>query len=199
LPVGATVSDGRNSTAITDRNAVVNVTGWNLNSLTVTVPQNQDGGGEQCGSNGSSFDLQVVATIVEPANGSMASIAKNITVQLLSGRSCATPVGVNPYVSYANSKAATQTTGPVIDGLVASPLVPVNSSYALVVPTGGNGTVTQPASVADLYCTSPYVRLDASLFAWCAGVSRSSLAAAVFSICKPTSTEVLELRCDPVN
>jgi hypothetical protein len=70
-------------------------------------------------------------------------------VQLLSGQVCATPAGVNPYVSYANSKAATQTTGPAIS-VVASPLVPVSSSYTIVVPPSGNGTATQPASAAEL-------------------------------------------------
>jgi hypothetical protein len=142
LPVGVTVSDGKNSATITNSSPVLNVTGWNLNSLTVTVPQNQTIGGA-CGS----FDLQVIATSVEPANGSMASVAKDISVQLLSGQSCATPAGVNPYVSYANSKSATQMTGPAIS-VVASPLVPVSSSYPIVVPTSGAGT--QPVSANDL-------------------------------------------------
>jgi hypothetical protein len=79
----------------------------------------------------------------------MASIAKDVTVQVLSGQACATPAGVNPYVSYANNKAATQVTGPAIT-VVASPLVPVSSSYAIVVPTSGNGAGSTPAGAAEL-------------------------------------------------
>jgi hypothetical protein len=137
LPVGATVSDGRNSATITSSNPVVNVTGWNLQGLGVTVPQ----------SRGSSFNLQVVVTSVEPTEASMASVAKNITVQLLSGQSCATPAGCNPYVNYANSNAATRTTAPVTESVVASALIPVSSSYTIVVPAG---MMTPPASTADL-------------------------------------------------
>ena len=57
-----------------------------------------------------------------------------MTVQLLDGQACATPAGVNPYVSYVNSQAATQTTGLTVGSVVASPLVPVSGSYAIVVP-----------------------------------------------------------------
>jgi len=140
---------------------VLNVTGWNLDSLTVTAPQSQAGG---------NFGLQVVATSVEPANGSMASIAKNVTVQLLGGQPCATPAGVNPYVTYANSNSATQATGPVIGSVVASALVPVSSSYAIVVPAGASGGVTRPASAAEL---------DASLESLLANLSESVGAAVV--------------------
>ena len=139
--MGAIVTDGRNTATITSGNGVVNITGWNLDGLAVTVPRSRSG----------SFNLQVIATSVEPTDGSTASVAKNVTVQLLGGQSCATPVGCNPYVSYANSNAATQTTGPVIGGLVASALVQVSSSgFAIVVPARGNGTGTQAASAADL-------------------------------------------------
>jgi len=114
---------------------------WNLANLTMTVRQGHSG----------SFNFQVVATSVEAANDSMASVAKNVTVQLLGGQSCVTPAGVNPYISYANSNSASQVIGPVIDGVVASPLVPVSSGYAIAVPSaGGNGTARQPASAAEL-------------------------------------------------
>ncbi len=85
-------------------------------------------------------------------------------MQLLSGQSCTTPAGVNPYVTYANSNSATQTAGPVIGSVVASALVPVSSSYAIVVPSGGNRTVAAPASAAEL---------DASLESLLASLSES--------------------------
>ena len=141
LPVGANVSDGQNSATIASSSTVLNVTGWNLANLTMTVPQGQPG----------SSNFQVVATSIEAAKNSIASVAKNVTLQLLDGRSCVTPAGVNPYISYANSNSASQVIGPAIDGVVASPLVPVSSSYAIVAPSaGGNGTARQPASAAEL-------------------------------------------------
>jgi hypothetical protein len=47
-----------------------------------------------------------------------------------------TPAGSNPYVNYANSNAATRTTAPVTQSVVASALIPVSSSYTIVVPAG---------------------------------------------------------------
>ena len=94
----------------------------------------------------------------------MASIAKNVTVQLLSGAPCATPAGVNPYVTYANSNSVTQAAGPAVGSVVASPLVPVSSSYTIVVPAGAGGTVPQPTSAAEL---------DASLESLLADLSKS--------------------------
>jgi hypothetical protein len=128
LPEGAVLSDGVNSATVADK-PVLNVTGWNLNSLTLTVPR----GGKN------RFNLQIVATSVEGANGSMAAIAKDVTVQLLAGQACATPVGVNPYVSYVNSLSATQT---AIGKVVASPLVPVSSSYTIVTPPAPAASAT---------------------------------------------------------
>ncbi len=76
------------------------------------------------------LDLPGDATSIEPANGSMARIAQNLTVQWLSGQACATPVGVNPYVSYVNNASLSQILKPQINQIViASPLVPVSSSY----------------------------------------------------------------------
>ena len=145
LPVGATVTDGKNSATVTASGQVINVSGWNLNSLSLTAPNGYNNGDcgddDDGGSNGSgTINLQVVATSVEPANGSMASIAKNVTVQLLSGQACATPAGVNPYVSYANSQATTQSIASSTGSVVASALVPVASSYAIVVPGGANSS-----------------------------------------------------------
>lgn len=65
----------------------------------------------------------------------MAGIAKNVTVQLLSGQACATPVGVNPYVSYVNNASISQILKPQINQIVvASQLMSVSSSYAATGP-----------------------------------------------------------------
>ena len=166
-PVGATVTDGKNSATITASGQVLNVSGWNLNALSLTVPSDYgsgdcgDGGDgygdgddddDDSGSGSGTINLQVVATSVEPANGSMASIARDVTVQLLSGQACATPAGVNSYVSYANSQATTQSIAPSTGSVVVSPLVPVASSYAIMVPGGAAQSTTagQQLSAAQL-------------------------------------------------
>jgi hypothetical protein len=47
-----------------------------------------------------SIKLQVRATSAHADNGSSATATRDLTVDVLSGVGCATPVGVNPYVSY---------------------------------------------------------------------------------------------------
>jgi len=145
------LSDGTHNATIPTDNATVDVSGWNLAKLTLTVPQdgwNGDWDDEADGDNGSMLNLQFVATCVEPGNGSTASIVKNVAVQLLDGQACATPAGVNPYVSYANSQSATYLTGPVSSQtMVASPLVPVSGTQAIVVPATAT---TQPATASQL-------------------------------------------------
>jgi len=79
-----------------------------------------------------------------------------VTIQLLSDQACATPVGVNPYVSYVNSTAVTQTTKLIVSqNVIASALVPVSSSYVITVPP------TTPATGSAEDCIDD--DLDASL------------------------------------
>ncbi len=164
LPVGATIADGKNTATITSATTPLIVTGWNLAKLTVTVPQSQSQGG--CGgSSSNTLNLQVVATSVEPGNGSMASIAKDVTVQLLSGQPVATPAGVNPYVSYVNSASLTQTSKAITNPIViASALVPVSSSYAITLP------ITSPVNSGTLGADDD---LDASLESLLESLSQS--------------------------
>lgn len=70
---------------------------------------------------------------------------------------CATPVGVNPYVSYANNTAVTSTS----QGATA--LVPVASSYTFGVPA---------AQIAPSLHAGP-TDSDASMEAWMQGLSQS--------------------------
>jgi len=124
------VSDGKNSLTIQSDDTPLNLTGWNLNSLTLSVPNDPEEAENSHDNHGHILNLQIIATSVEPANGSMARIAQTLTVQWLSGQACATPVGVNPYVSYLTPPAITQTRKPHSNPIiVASPLVPVSSSY----------------------------------------------------------------------
>jgi len=165
LPVGAIVSDGTHSTTINSTNTVLNISGWNLNTLALTLPQHyltrdddsRDDDRDNCGdgtsSNSSTLNLQVAATSVEAAdNGSMASTAKNVTVQLLTGQACTTPVGVNPYVSYVNSASKAQVMLPNDNPIiVASPLVPVSNSHTITLNgTSATGSTTPQASLQEL-------------------------------------------------
>ncbi|MES2406500.1 MAG: hypothetical protein V4528_04165 [Pseudomonadota bacterium] len=91
LPAGAIVSDGKNSLTIQSDDTPLNLTGWNLNRLTLSVPNDPET--ENSPDNPShpshTLNLQIIATSVEAANGSMARIALNLTVQWLSGQACA--------------------------------------------------------------------------------------------------------------
>ncbi len=141
------VSDGKNSATIKSEATALDITGWNLGSLTLTMPVSDD---QENGCNTGVLNLQVGATSVESVNGSMAGIAKNMTVQLLSGKACATPVGVNPYVSYLNNASISQILKPQINQIVlASQLVPVANSYAATGPMFQWSTYTGQTSDQD--------------------------------------------------
>jgi len=68
-----------------------------------------------------SIKLQVRATSVHADNGSTATATRDLTVNVLGGVGCATPVGVNPYVSYLadTSVVATGTSTPIVAGAFA--------------------------------------------------------------------------------
>jgi hypothetical protein len=124
LPIGSTLSDGKQKLKIT-KSTAIDLTGWNLNKLSLTPPSGFDG----------QIKLQVKATSTETGNGSTASIARDITVQVLEGKSCTTPAGINPYVSFVNSLASSTTSGPTMPLTVySSPLVPV--------PQGATASIT---------------------------------------------------------
>jgi Ca2+-binding RTX toxin-like protein len=69
IPEGTTISDGVNSFTATSSNSEVDITGWNVNNMTVTAP---------IGS--SSYDLIVTATSTEASNGSTSSTSNVITI-----------------------------------------------------------------------------------------------------------------------
>ncbi|WP_043887339.1 Calx-beta domain-containing protein, partial [Vibrio sp. 16] len=70
LPVGAIISDGNTSVTISSANESVDVTGWSLDSLTVTPPQ---------GSH-DDFTIFVTATSTEDSNGDSAQSHATINV-----------------------------------------------------------------------------------------------------------------------
>jgi hypothetical protein len=119
LPIGATLKDGAHTLKISSTTTTIDLTGWNLAALALLPPTGFKG----------VINLQVRATTTEAGNGSTATITRKLTVQVLDGTACATPVGVNPYVSYVNNTAVTSTSQGATS-LVVSPLVPIASCYA---------------------------------------------------------------------
>ena len=73
IPVGATLSDGTHSFTATLDHTTADVTGWNLNKLTILPPQDFNG----------QFVLKLVATSTEQANRSQASSEADLLVTVL--------------------------------------------------------------------------------------------------------------------
>jgi hypothetical protein len=73
LPIGATLTDGTNTFTATADVTTADVTGWNLNNLSLVPPQDWNG----------SFTLRVVATTTEQSNGDQAVTSANIAVTVL--------------------------------------------------------------------------------------------------------------------
>ena len=85
-------------------------------------------------------------------------------------------MGVNPYVSYANSTSATQVVQSSVNQIVVvSPLVPVSSSYAITVPI--NATTNTLTTATD-------VEQDASLESLLESLSQSVGAALLSELSK---------------
>jgi hypothetical protein len=73
IPVGATLSDGTRSFTATSTNRTVNITTWNLSSLSLTPPKDFNG----------TINLEVKATATERSNGSTASTTETLSVKVL--------------------------------------------------------------------------------------------------------------------
>ncbi|CAN7210670.1 Ig-like domain-containing protein [Pseudomonas sp. LjRoot71] len=70
LPEGATLSDGIHTFTASAGNTIAPVSGWTLNNLSLTPPQNFNG----------TINLSVTATATEQANGNQASTTQNLVV-----------------------------------------------------------------------------------------------------------------------
>jgi VCBS repeat-containing protein len=123
MPKGAILSDGIRTLKVTSSNVSIDLASWNLATLRLTPARGFDG----------AITLQVRATSTEMENRSTATITRNLTVQVLDGTACATPVGINPYVSYVNNTAAIGTSMGSTS-IFVSALVPVAGSYTFGVP-----------------------------------------------------------------
>ncbi len=74
IPEGCTISDGTNTFTATSGSTTVDVTNWDLDSLTYTA--------SDVSSSGSINELTVTATATEGANGDTASASETITVTI---------------------------------------------------------------------------------------------------------------------
>jgi hypothetical protein len=133
LPEGAVLSDGVHRVVVGCDMPVVDVSGWDLAALAVTPPRNFAG----------SIKLQVRATSAHADNGSMATATRDLTVNVLSGAGCATPAGVNPYVSYLADTAVVASSAST--AIVAGTFVPIVEDAVVMAGIVGDSTVAASA------------------------------------------------------
>jgi hypothetical protein len=133
LPEGAVLSDGVHRVVVGSDMPVVDVSGWNLAALAFTPPRNFAG----------SIKLQVRATSAHADNGSMATATRDLTVNVLSGAGCATPAGVNPYVSHLAGTAVVASSAST--AIVAGTFVPIVEDAVVMAGIVGDSTVAASA------------------------------------------------------
>jgi VCBS repeat-containing protein len=157
LPRWATLTDGTHTVTSTSCNAAVDLTGWNLVKLSVTLPYDWGWYDDEA-----PVVLQVKATATDASSNTSASIVRSFTVQQLDGCACATPSGVNPYVSYTNNTAVT-TKSVTTTALAVSPLVAAVGGHDFGV------TAAQVAASMHADATDS----DKSMEEWMQGLSQS--------------------------
>ena len=122
IPVGATLTDGANSFTATTGNTSINVSTWSLSTLSITPPQDFNG----------SFNLNVIATATEQANGSQESTSQQITVTVI-------PVNDAP-VAVADTAITNEDT-PVVINVLANDTDVDGDALTVTGATASNGTV----------------------------------------------------------
>ena len=98
IPVGATLSDGAHSFTATLGNTAVDVSAWNLPTLSITPPANSDAG----------FALTVTATSTESPNGDAATTTVTLPVTVVAVNDA--PAGADNAVTTAEDTAYSFTT-----------------------------------------------------------------------------------------
>ena len=136
LPIGTIITDGVHTMRVAS-SAAFDLSGWDVNKLNLYLQHD-------CATQ---FSLQVLASSTE-TNGSTASTSKRIDVHLLEGRIVATPLAVNPYVSYINHTAS-QPSSAASALLTASAMrAEAGNAYGLNVPVMG-GQANNPTPLDD--------------------------------------------------
>jgi surface adhesion protein len=122
IRVGATLTDGTNSFTATTGNTSINVSTWSLSTLSITPPQDFNG----------SFNLNVIATATEQANGSQESTSQQITVTVI-------PVNDAPVAN--NDSTDTLEGAPVVIDVLANDTDVDGDNLTITTATATNGTV----------------------------------------------------------
>lgn len=132
LVAGSVLSDGVRQITVSASTTRIDISAWNRAALVVTPPSGYVG----------IMKLQVLATTTELGNGSTASNARELTVQVLSGTQCATPACMNPYVALAGTTVPTVSSTVVLASSLADPDV---TSIVL----GSVTNLAQPVGLVD--------------------------------------------------
>lgn len=120
LAAGGVLSDGVRQVTVSSATAALDVSAWNLAALVITPPYNFAG----------TMQVRVKATSTELSNGSAATVVREILLLVLQGTACATPVYLNPYVSYTADTAPTATT----QGVVVTSQTSLDANASIYVP-----------------------------------------------------------------
>ncbi|NMZ61623.1 tandem-95 repeat protein, partial [Pseudomonas nitroreducens] len=131
IPVGATLSDGKNSFTADATHSSVDLKGWNLDTLTLTPPADFNG----------TIKLEVSATATESSNNDAATRTVDLNV---------TVYPVNDAPTSANQNQSTAEDTPLTGKIVASDVDGDTLSYAVKAgATPAHGSVTVNATTGD--------------------------------------------------
>ena len=104
LAAGSVLRDGVRQVTVSSATTAVDVSAWNLASLVITPPFNFAG----------TMQVQVRATSTQLSNGTATTVVRDISLRVLQGTACATPVHLKSYVSYTADTTPTATTRGVV-------------------------------------------------------------------------------------
>ncbi|WP_298624524.1 Calx-beta domain-containing protein [uncultured Legionella sp.] len=143
IPSGAVLSDGTHTFIASAGNTIADVSGWNLNTLIITPPQDFNG----------TFSLQVTVTATESSNGNSASNFGVISVEVY-------PVNDAAVISGTASGSVTEAGG--VDNATAG-TSSVSGILTVTDVDGGQAGFQNPANLAGAYGTFTF---NAGTGAW---------------------------------
>ena len=136
IPTGVTISDGVNSQLV--NSGTLNITGWDLSSLSVLPPANST----------NNFDLSLVVTSME-SNGAVATVNKTISIHVTAVNDAATFSG-------DNSGSVTEDVSAMLtaSGALTVSDVDDESRFTVATVSGSYGSLTIDASGSWTYSAS---------------------------------------------
>jgi len=168
LPAGSVLGDGTHSLSIGADGLVADITGWQLDRLTLQPPAGFTG----------TLQLQLRATSTEPVNGAFASVQAGVRVEVLAGTPVATQPGVNPFVTQTGG-GVVSSSGAGTPGLLpatrlqVSPLV---SDGGLVLLSAAGEALPPPPRTADEEALAEAERARALGQSWLAALEQAAQA-----------------------